>query len=693
MENDLDIKLYNEYLNGEKEAFELLYNKYKDKITYFIYNIVKDYQKSEDIAQDVFIYVLQNKLKEGYSFKHYIYMVAKSRAINYINTENRRNEISSEYLLKEEQQTYQDVSDIITKNETRKELMEAINMLDIKYRNAIYLNKVENLSYKEIADILEETVSNVKNLIHRGKNQLRLILLKKGLDEMNKVSKVVIMVLCIGILLAGGVYAATRIIKASTGKATMTPTYTSKLSTMDSNKVWVGTFNLVWNDFMNDVIKGPIEFEDGESELAKELNKQSFTISQLSENSIFKIHGGTSLELKSKIEKGIKQKFNENSKIIDKIDWDDPTGYVLYAMLKKEFNFLEPFSTGMGSMEFNGAKERVKCFGVDDSCKPEAGKNVEILFYNSEKDFAIRLKTKEKEDVILYKTTGEGKSFEENYQELKDKQNKYKGDTTFGETDKLRIPLINVKDEINYDALCGRFIKGTNGVYIKQALQTVNFELNNVGGSVKSEAIIDAAKNAIVDIKKKMIFDSDFILYLKEESKEQPYFALKVDDVSVLVKDDTAILPEEDEDEITENSTTSNTTTENTLNNNTERRNTVNNIASDNSTRRNNTNNANVNNNNNEQQINTETSSELNTEENSNELVTFEGTIKNIINKECVSIVPNKENPRITSKAVLIEYQKNKGYEIGKKVKVTFKGETTKSYPQNIDLVSIEILE
>ena len=58
-----------------------------------------------------------------------------------------------------------------------------------------------------------------------------------------------------------------------------------------------------------------------------------------------------------------------------------------------------------------------------------------------------------------------------------------------------------------------------------------------------------------------MIFDSDFILYLKEESKEQPYFALKVDDVSVLVKDDTAISPEEDEDdenEIVENSTTSN---------------------------------------------------------------------------------------------------------------------------------------
>ena len=42
MEKDLDIKLYNEYLDGEKGAFELLYNKYKDKIQYFVYNIVSN---------------------------------------------------------------------------------------------------------------------------------------------------------------------------------------------------------------------------------------------------------------------------------------------------------------------------------------------------------------------------------------------------------------------------------------------------------------------------------------------------------------------------------------------------------------------------------------------------------------------------------------------------------------------------
>lgn len=89
MEKDLDIKLYNEYLDGNKEAFELLYNKYKEKIQYFIYNIVKDYQKAEDITQDTFVYVMQNKIKEGYTFKYYIYLVAKSRAYNYIIQKKR----------------------------------------------------------------------------------------------------------------------------------------------------------------------------------------------------------------------------------------------------------------------------------------------------------------------------------------------------------------------------------------------------------------------------------------------------------------------------------------------------------------------------------------------------------------------------------------------------------------------------
>ena len=151
---DLDLELYNKYMNGEKDAFETLYNKYKNKIQYFIFNIVKNYEKAEDITQEVFIYILQNKVRENCSFKYYIYLVARSRAYNYINQEKRRTEINEKYSLLDSEEIQKDVSDFIEKQEREKELTEALNMLDDKYKNAIYLTKIEGLSYKETAEIL-----------------------------------------------------------------------------------------------------------------------------------------------------------------------------------------------------------------------------------------------------------------------------------------------------------------------------------------------------------------------------------------------------------------------------------------------------------------------------------------------------------------------------------------------------------
>ena len=533
MEKDLDIELYNEYLDGNKEAFESLYNKYEKKIQYFVYNIVKDYQKAEDITQDVFIYVMQNRIKQGYTFKYYIYLVAKSRAYNHINTEKNRMKINEQYFSNESDQVEQDVADIVTRNEKRKEILNAINMLDDKYKNVIYLVKIEELTYRETAQILEMSVQNVKNLIHRGKKELYKILIKKGYDEMNKVLKICIIILCATFILSGVTYATIKIIENVKGKAEITPTYTNKLSSTDTNKVWCGTFNLVWNDFMNDVIGGKIEFEDGSSELADELNKQSFTINELNPNSYFKKHGVATFELKSQIENGIKQKFNEDSKILDKVEWGNSDVYVLYAMLKKEFNYLEKFPT-LKDDTFGNSEQKVKYFGIEPDTLQTASKNIEILFYNSKEDFAIKLKTKENEEVYLYRTTGENKSFEENYKEMMKKQAQYTGEKQWKRIDVLNIPFIKISDEINYDELCGRMIKGTNW-YIRQAIQTIDFELNNYGGSVKSEALIEALKNAIFEKGREFIYNDDFILYLKEEDKDKPYFALKVDGTDILV--------------------------------------------------------------------------------------------------------------------------------------------------------------
>ena len=207
MEKDIDNKLYDEYLDGEESAFEFLYNKYKGRVLYFIYNIIKDYQKSEDLAQETFIYIMKNPKKENISFKYYIYLVAKSKAFNYRNVENRRNEIINEYIANDES-TEKDVLDIITKEESRKELMEAIALLDEKYKNAIYLIKIENLTYKEAASILEESISNTKSLVYRGKKQLRKIMLKSGVKGINKLF---ILIICSFVLLTGISYAGIKI--------------------------------------------------------------------------------------------------------------------------------------------------------------------------------------------------------------------------------------------------------------------------------------------------------------------------------------------------------------------------------------------------------------------------------------------------------------------------------------------------
>ena len=96
---------------------------------------------------------------------------------------------------------------------------------------------------------------------------------------MNKTLKIFILILCTTIALSGITYAITTFLKNYKNTNQLTPTFTSKLSNVDENKIWVGTFNLTWNDLM-EKIGGKIEFEGGNSELVNELNKQTFTTSR-----------------------------------------------------------------------------------------------------------------------------------------------------------------------------------------------------------------------------------------------------------------------------------------------------------------------------------------------------------------------------------------------------------------------------
>ena len=68
--------------------------------------------------------------------------------------------------------------------------------------------------------------------------------------------------------------------------------------------------------------------------------------------------------------------------------------------------------------------------------------------------------------------------------------------------------------------------------YIAKAIQTINFSLDEKGGKVKSEAAVDwYSVSSVEDEERKFYLDDTFVIFLKEKSKDKPYFAAKIDDI------------------------------------------------------------------------------------------------------------------------------------------------------------------
>lgn len=534
--------LYNEFLNGNEKAFNILMGKYRNNLIYFITRYVKNIEIAEDIFQDVILYILENKEKynSDYSLKTYLYTIAKSRAINYLKKpDNKKIELNDnlkdEYLLE----------DIICSNERKEKIYTIINKLPKEYQLVIYLTKIEELSYKETAKIMDKTENQIKTLAHNAKSKLKKLLIKERVIEMknNRIMKLITIILIIGIVASGIVYASYKIYQ-NMNNAKLTPTFTGKLGETNTNNIWVGTFQLVWNEFLDTRLNGKaLKFENYESELANELNKRSFTKEMLSEESYYIKVTETKPELKDEINEDLKNKFNYKSNILDNLDFTQIKGmkcYTIYSMLYKNFEFLKPFDKIAG-IKFKDYDGFYQAFGIENSSSEELNSNVEVLYYNKisennlkSNDFAVKLKTKGNDEVIICRTD-DNSSFEDIYQQINEKTKNYQGKREFQEDDELKILYINLETVINYDELCGKYIEGTNGMYIKNAMQNVKFTLNEKGGNLTSEAAIQDMYMSVGMETRFFHLDNNFIIFLKEKEASKPYFALRITNTDLLL--------------------------------------------------------------------------------------------------------------------------------------------------------------
>ena len=375
--------------------------------------------------------------------------------------------------------------------------------------------------------------------------------------------KVILIIVSIIILIILGVFTYSKIIKKTEIEEPNKPTSSSKTSltstegiatvlTLDDeitdNTIWCGTFQLIWNDLKNDLAKQDIIFNP-QLKVVENLNRETFTTKELSKDSYYKKIGTPSLKLKEEIEKAIKDKFNETSDILDDFDWEnrDPLDYFLYVMLKKDFEFEKAFEE-LENGRFRNYDD-VKYFGIKKDETGELRQQVDVLYYKSKDDFAIKLKTKQEDEVILCKNP-EGTTFGEIYDNIlsktevksynmpnnQDNTEKISIYGTLKEGEILKVPNIKLKEKNEIKEIENKNFLFSNGetYKIEKALQTIEFELDKTGGKIKSEAGMMVMKQsiAIEDKKREFAIDDTFAIFLIEKGKDKPYFAGKINDIT-----------------------------------------------------------------------------------------------------------------------------------------------------------------
>lgn len=187
-----DKKLYEKFLNGDKNSFEKLVLKYKKNLIYFISRYVKNIDVAEDIFQEVIVFILEKKdyYNFDYSFKTYIYMIAKSKALDYAKKEKRTESLED---LKIDFEDTKLLEEIILTKERHDKIQTVMKKMSTEYQLVIYLTQIEGLSYKETALILDKTESKIKALAFNARKKLKKLLIKENVIEVRN-KKIIILI-------------------------------------------------------------------------------------------------------------------------------------------------------------------------------------------------------------------------------------------------------------------------------------------------------------------------------------------------------------------------------------------------------------------------------------------------------------------------------------------------------------------
>jgi RNA polymerase sigma factor (sigma-70 family) len=166
-----DAELVATVLGGGTDAYEHLVRRYQDTMYRVAWGMVRDPDAALDLVQDAFIRAFANLVscREPSHFRVWVMTMLRNRCLDYLK-ERRRRDVPLDAM---EDAYSGDEGDALDALAERTELQLALDSLPATLREAFVLRHVEDLSYEEMAGLLETTVAGVKMRVSRAREALR----------------------------------------------------------------------------------------------------------------------------------------------------------------------------------------------------------------------------------------------------------------------------------------------------------------------------------------------------------------------------------------------------------------------------------------------------------------------------------------------------------------------------------------
>ena len=184
-----DLIIIRSVLSGDNSQFALLWQKYNKQIFASVLKIVRSIDDADDIVQDTFLKAFNalHSYNQTFPFPAWLYKIASNTCIDYFRRKRIR-PISIENINRDGGDIYDIISDKSTpidvniiNNETKEELLKAVEQLPLRYKQCIQLRHFEELSYEEISIKMDLPLGTVKITLFRARKMLLNMLSSKDL--------------------------------------------------------------------------------------------------------------------------------------------------------------------------------------------------------------------------------------------------------------------------------------------------------------------------------------------------------------------------------------------------------------------------------------------------------------------------------------------------------------------------------